>query len=306
MYSQSNKIKIEGVNTEVKTLKDTPEVGFYKTTETNRYFIENKKNSSGLVYLENLSYPSTNGKNRGKLLVIFSDCVSVRTKTSKSDISEGLIAQLIEEYTNCESYSEDFELSKRQKKDQSYANQESIINYDFGFGYYSQELEFMVNDNPSLTNSEGGLSAFVSINISPKHLGSLTGRLFYDFTLQYNFKTAYEFSTFDNKISSVQLTIAPKYYFSKSNATIYPFIGASIGAVLLKYDYTDTSSVVFQNVDSSDTKVIYGFEIGAQILTDFEVTLSYYPDYKFGIFIDDINTVNSRFKNLNFKLGYKF
>lgn len=298
-------LRIDNVNTQVEVLTDTP-IGFYKTVATNRYYIENKKNNSGLVYLENLSYAITNGKNRGKLLVIFNDCVSVRTKTSKSDISEGLIIQLINEYNNCGNYSKEFELSERQKNNQSYANQKSIINYDFGLGYYSQELEFTLNDNPSFTNTKSGLSAYASVNISPKHLGSLTGHLFYDFTLQYNFKTNYNLTTYETEMSSAQIMVTPKYYFSQPNSQINPFIGASIGAVLLNYNYTDTGNVLFENIDSSDTKVIYGFEVGAQIFTDFELTLSYYPDYKFDIFIDDINTINSRFKNMNVRLGYRF
>ena len=306
LFSQSSKLNIGGVNTEIKILKDTPQIGFYKTIATNRYYIDNKKNSTGLVYLENLSYQATNAKNRGNLLVIFNDCLMVRTKASKSDISEGSIIQLIDEYDICENYSENFELSERQIKNQSYANQKSIINYDMGLGYYSQELEFTLNSNPPSENTEGSLSVYASVNISPKHLGSMTGRLFYDFTLQHNFKTKYDFGIYKSEISSTQITFAPKYYFLKSEAKINPFLGSSIGAVLLNYSYTDNTNILFQNIDSSDTKVIYGFEIGAQVLTNFEFTLSYYPDYKFNIYIDDMNTINSRFKNLNFKLGYKF
>lgn len=308
LFSQtktSRTLLIDEVSTQVDVLSDTP-IGFYKTVETNKYYIENKKNNSGLVYLENLSYPFTNGKNRGKLLVVFNDCVSVRTKTSKSDISEGIILQLIEEYENCGDYSKEFELSERQKKDQSFANQKSIVNYDFGVGYYSQELEFTVNNNSPITTTEGNLSAYASVNISPKHLGNLTGRLFYDFTLQYNFKAEYNFAPYQAEISSAQITVAPKYYFAKTDAKINPFLGASIGAIVIEYDYTDTSAILFQNIDSSATRLIYGFEVGAQIFTDFEFTLSYNPDYKFDIFIDDMDIINSRFQSLNFSLGYKF
>lgn len=308
LFSQtktSRTLLIDEVSTQVDVLSDTP-IGFYKTVETNKYYIENKKNNSGLVYLENLSYPLTNGKNRGKLLVVFNDCVSVRTKTSKSDISEGIILQLIEEYENCGDYSKEFELSERQKKDQSFANQKSIVNYDFGVGYYSQELEFTVNNNSPITTTEGSLSAYASVNISPKHLGNLTGRLFYDFTLQYNFKAEYNFAPYQAEISSAQITVAPKYYFAKTDAKINPFLGASIGAIVIEYDYTDTSAILFQNIDSSATRLIYGFEVGAQIFTDFEFILSYNPDYKFDIFIDDMDIINSRFQSLNFSLGYKF
>ncbi|MFD1063493.1 hypothetical protein ACFQ1Q_09570 [Winogradskyella litorisediminis] len=302
---QTATIEIEGKNIEVFILSESP-IGFYKTKETNRYYIENKKNTTELVSLDNLSYPPTNGKNRGKLLVIFSDCVSVRSKASKSDLSEGRILALIEMYKNCESYTEDYELSTREKINQSYANQKSIVNYDFGAGYYNQELNFRLNGNRSLASNKGGISIYASANISPKHLISLTGRLFYDFSLQYNFNSTYDFGNFKSDISSLFVTVAPKYYLNKSITKLNPFIGASIGAAILNYDYTDDSGVDFSKIDGTDVKVIYGFHLGTELFDDFELSLNYYPDYKFNVVIDDTTAINSKFNSLNLNIGYKF
>ena len=49
-----------------------------------------------------------------------------------------------------------------------------------------------------------------------------------------------------------------------------------------------------------------GIEVGAEFLNNFEFTFGYYPDYKNDIVIDEDNIIRSNFKNLTFKLGYKF
>ena len=61
LFSQSSKLNIGGVNTEIKILKDTPQIGFYKTIATNRYYIENKKNSTSC-----LLYTSPSPRDRQK------------------------------------------------------------------------------------------------------------------------------------------------------------------------------------------------------------------------------------------------
>jgi hypothetical protein len=289
----------------IKILSDGP-IKFYKTISTNAYFIENVKLKSGQVQLEYLGEPFTLNLNRAKLLVIFEDCVNTRTKASKSDMTEARIIQLVNDYYNCETFTTSFELSESEKTEQKYSTQKSVINYDIGFGYYSETLDFSINSLSKQSKSEGGFSLYASFNISPSHLGSLTGRLFYDFSLQYNLGNSFEFSGIEKDLSSLLITLTPKYYFSKPQSKFNPFLGASFGAIVLDYDITDNSAILFDNVDSSKTKFIYGIEIGAEILNNFEFTISYFPDYKYDIFIDEETTLRSRFQNLAFKMGYKF
>lgn len=304
--SQEQKtITFSGEKIEVELLTNS-DVKFYKS-KNNKYFIENTKLKTEITELKDLEYTYTNSKNRGKILVIFRDCISLRTKIEKSDISESRILQLINDYNNCETYNANYELSEKQKKDQKYSEQKSIINYDFGVGYYSQKLDFRVNSNPELSDTSGSASLFFSFNISPSHLGALRGQLFYDFTLQYNLKTTYNFSDFENEISSVLITVAPKYYFKKMGSKFNPFLSANFGATVLNYNYTNNSGVLFDKIDSSDTKFIYGFEAGIEFLNNFEFTIDYLPDYKFDLIINqNEDRIKSRFESFNFKLGYKF
>ncbi|MCC1484951.1 outer membrane beta-barrel protein [Winogradskyella immobilis] len=304
-FAQEQNINISGNQTSVKVLSSGT-INFYKTASTNTHYIENTKLQTGIVELKKLGEPHTVNKNRGKLIVIFNDCVSIRTKASKSDMTEARVIQLINDYNNCSEYTDSFELSERQKIDQTYANQKSVLNYDFGIGYHNQTTDIRINNQGEQSEDDGSLSLFASLNISPAHLGSLTGRLFYDFTLQYNFNTSFEFTNVEQDLSSLQITITPKYYFNKPESKLNPFIGAGLGAVILDYEITDITQVTFDTIDSSRTKFIYGFEIGAEFLSDFEFTLAYYPDYKNDIVIDEDNIIRSDFQNLSFKLGYKF
>jgi hypothetical protein len=281
------------------------DVKFYKVHSNNAFYIENVKLKTGEVQLDYLGDPFSQNANRAKLRVIFADCVESRTKVSKSDLSASKVIQLINEYHNCKNYTTDFELSVQQQLEQKYAFQKSIINFDIGFGYYNETVEFAPSSvRESTPNST--FSIYGSFNISPAHLGSLTGRLFYDFSFQYNANSTIEFGTIKKELSSFFMTLTPKYYIFNQNSKFNPFIGASFGAAVLNYDLTQSSNVLFNNIDSSSTTFIYGLEAGAAFLDHFELTLSYLPNYQYTITIDDETVVNSRFSNVTIKLGYKF
>jgi opacity protein-like surface antigen len=302
---QKHSIDVSGNKTSVAILTSGP-IKFYKATNGNTHYIENVKLQSGIVELKNLGESRSLNSNRGKLLVIFKDCVQTRSKAAKSDMREARVLQLIDEYNNCTEYTKDFELSEREKIDQSYSTQKSVLNYDVGIGYHNQTTNFRVNSANEQSESNSSLSIYASLNISPSHLGSLTGKLFYDFALQYNLGTSFEFANIDKNLSSLLITLTPKYYFSKPKSNFNPFIGAGFGAVILDYEITDTTGILFDTIDSSRTKFIYGLELGTEFLNNFEFTFNYYPNYTTNISVDDETVLRSKFQNLTFKLGYKF
>ncbi len=298
-------IEVSGTSISAKLLTDG-NVKFYKDVKNNTHYIENSRTQSGIIELKGLGNPNVNSTNRGKLLVIFGDCVSVRNKAQRSDITEIRIIQLIDDYNNCGEYTSSYELSGRDQKDQSYASQKTIINFDAGIGYYNETTDLTIDDNPEIDDNDSNFSIYASFNISPKHLKSLTGRLFFDFAIQYNFGTSVEFPTVSQDLSSLFITLTPKYYFNQPESTFNPFLGVGFGAAIIDYEIEDKTNAVFEGFDRTKTKFIYGIELGAEFLNNFEAALIYYPDFKTRDVIEDDISLRSKFKNLTFRLGYKF
>ncbi|WP_298761258.1 OmpW family outer membrane protein [uncultured Psychroserpens sp.] len=282
-------------------------VKFYKTLIENTYFIENSKNKTGAIQLTNVDDVNSYKANRGKLLVIFKDCVEARKMTNNNVLSRKKIMNIINVYNECSNYSDEYQLTSKEASDQNYIFAKGIINFDIGIGYYLESSDLNIPTYIDASDNTSGLSIYASVNISPRFVKNLIGKFYFDLGVQYNFNAS---SEVDNKISqdisSIFITLTPKYYFKEKESQFNPYIGLAFGAALISYDVLDLNQNLFTQRKGSNTRFIYGLELGTTIMTNFEASLVYYPDFQNDIKILEQNELSTKKSNLSFRLGYKF
>lgn len=286
------------------------DANLYKSLKTQNLYVENTKLKTGTIELINPEKISTSRTNKGKLLVVFEDCLEVRTRTYDSEMSINRISQLMEAYNNCEKLSDNFEITKQEEANQAYSDQKTLINFDLGGGYFGLDNDIAIITEDAITRDSadsGGMSIYASLNISPAYFNNYMGNIYLDFSLQYNFNQNVEFSDIDKELSSLILSFTPKYYFGDANASIRPFVGFGLGIGLLSFNIEDKTGAVFNTVDDSVFRFFYSPQIGLLLFNNLEVSADFYPYYSNNLLIESGDVrLESTFTSFTVKLGYHF
>lgn len=286
------------------------DANFYKSLKTQKLYIENTKNKSGFVQLINPGDIDTRRANTGKLLVVFEDCLPVRTRTYDSELSVNRITQLMNDYNNCDQLSEEFEITKQEETDQTYSDQKTLLNFDIGAGYFGLDNDIAIITDESTTSDNatgGGLSFYASLNISPSYFNGYTGNIYMDISLQYNLNNSIEFSDINKDLSSLFLNFTPKYYLGNIKANFRPFVGFGFGIGLLNVEIEDNTGARFDRVNDTVFRFLYSPQIGVLLFNTFEVSADFYPYYSNDIILESSEVkLESTFTSFTIKLGYHF
>ncbi|WP_040279084.1 hypothetical protein [Psychroserpens damuponensis] len=248
----------------------------FSNIESNQYFIQNLSKDSKSIKLEDFNKDYK--RNFGILSVVFEDCLEVRSQLKNESINKKTLITLTESYNKCESYTEGYQLTSKQKLNLKYKFQKTIYSFDFGGGIYFNSFESIVRDAQSSVSESNntGFSVFAGINVSPSHFGRLRDKLYFDISLNYISTPAFENEFFDIERSSFLLNVSPTFYF-RHQKKINPFVRVNFGLNFTDYDLKSNGTSIFSDISGSGTSFIYGFETGIQISKSFELVFLYQP-----------------------------
>jgi hypothetical protein len=297
-------------NTQLLKVIINGDARLYQSLKGGRTYVENIRLKTGTVEIFPGSDPRSLNSNRGKLLVVFQDCLAARERTNDSPTTMDEIKSLVRFYNDCDTYNKDFELTKKEQTAQKYADKTSIVHFDAGLGIFflnndiglsGEDLNYSANDKAT------GLSVFASVNFSPNYLYSLMDKLYFNVSLQYNFKSSLEFEEVSQDFSNLNLMFAPRYYFGNSDSKIRPYLGFGVGMGLLNFQVEDLSNSRFENFDDSIIQFMYAFQAGVLITDHFELSIEYFPYFNYSTFIqpEEIR-YKSTFDSVLIKLAYRF
>lgn len=251
---------------------------FYKDMKSENYYLQNESKKTKIVSLENFKNPQSNNRNIGILSVVFGDCISLRSRIEKETINESTLIRLTNNYNNCSEYSEGFELSSKQKREQEYLKQKNIYSLHIGASlaynnFTSQIPAFLIESSKSNAVS---YSAFLSLNVSPAYFDQLRDKFYFDISIAYISTPEFETEYYDIKRSNILVNISPTYYFSP-NKKLRPFARANFGINTTNYDLKKNQPAVFSDTKGTLNSFIFGVEAGIQFNKKVEVALLYQP-----------------------------
>jgi len=282
----------------------------YQSLNSGKTYVENVRLKTGMVAI----FPGTEERilnsNRGKLLVIFQDCVTARERTNNSPTKLEDIRRLVNVYNNCDNYSTDFQLTRAEQTAQTYAEKSSIVRFDAGLGLFflnndirltGEDVDYAANDHVT------GMSVFASLNFSPNYLYSLMDRLYFNVSLQYNFKSSLEFEEVSQDFSNLNLMFAPRFYFGNTNSKFRPYLGFGVGMSLFNLRVEDLSNSRFENFDDNIIQFMHVFQAGVQFSNHFELSVDYFPYFNYSTLIQpEAIRYRSTFDSVLVKLSYRF
>jgi hypothetical protein len=282
----------------------------YKSLKTQKLYVENVKLNTGIVELVQASDLKTNKVNRGRLLVVFKDCQSVRERTYDSDLKLNSIKLLVNAYNSCADINEDYQFTNDEQRAQQYADEKTMITFDIGAGYYSikSDIAVLTEDRDYFDSDQsGGFSLYASLNISPNYFYGYTGKIFADISLQYNFQSDLAFDEVSQSVSNLNLMFTPKFYFGTTSSNFRPFLGFGVGLSAIFMDIEDLADSRFPETSDTAIKFIYGPQFGFLLFNKVEVSADIFPYFSRDLFFDRNEVkVESTFSSFTIKLGYNF
>nr|WP_321222788.1 hypothetical protein [uncultured Psychroserpens sp.] len=282
---------------------------FYSDRKSKDFYIQNLSKNSKLIKLENFDNTSNSKRNLGILSVIYEDCINVRSQLKNQNITKTLVIKLTNEYNNCASYSEGYELTTKQIRDQKYNELKSLYTLDFGGGITFNNYESNITgiqQEPSISNNKGYI-IFLSLNTSPTYFKNLYSKLYFDISLSYNTAPAFKNEYYDISRSSLILNFSPTYYF-RNDKNINPFARINFGYNYTNYDFKVNRASVFSDSSGSNSSFSYGFEAGLQLYKSFELAILYQPNSQqtYSIFVNNSLDLEVDTRVIALKASYIF
>ncbi|WP_460218819.1 hypothetical protein [Psychroserpens sp. MEBiC05023] len=251
---------------------------FYKDITQEVFYIQNPSVDPKIVKFEDFEKANKNTRNVGILSLVFGDCISVRTQLKKTNINKSTITQLTKDYNNCKEYSDSYELSSKQKKEQEYLKQKGVYSIDIGGSLLLNNFKSQVRAFQEGTDKSNilGYGAFVSFNMSPSYFNQMRDKLFVDISISYNLTPEFSVEFYDVKRSNILLNLSPTYYFLRDKS-INPFARINFGLNYSKYELVKNVNTFLMDVKGNRKSFIFSLEAGVQFNRQFEVSLHFQP-----------------------------
>jgi hypothetical protein len=244
-----------------------------------QYFVQNTSKDSKLIRLADFRKTKNNPRNLGLLSVIYEDCIEVRSQLRKQSITKTAVIKLTNDYNNCVSYTNGYELTSQQKTNQTYETKKTIYSLDFGVGLTLNNYESNINSFTArpTTGKNAGYNIFISLNTSPSYFKDLYNKLYFDISLTYKSTGTFETEFYDINRNSLLLNVSPTFYF-RNQRTFNPFIRVNFGLSYNSYDLKSTKSEIFSDLDGVNSNIVVGLEAGIQISKIFELAVLFQPN----------------------------
>lgn len=261
----------------------------YEDLRSEKYFMENKILNIKPKKLEDLKISKSKNRNIGILSKIFEDCISVRSRLEWQNIYLSSIIKLTNDYNNCAEYSEYFELTVKQKREQDYLMKKGVYSIDIGgslaFNSFNNTIPVLNDErfhDESFKNNVLSYGAIISFNASPSYFKGLRDKFFIDLSISYYNTSEFQVDIYDIKRSSFLFSLSPTLYFLRDKK-INPFCRLNFGLNNTDYELTLNDNLTlneeafYRDAAGKKSSFVIGFETGFQFNRQFELTLLYQP-----------------------------